>query len=98
MENHGSARNRTRGNTVAKDSDNYALVLNLQRWDHTEIQLSLKERLLTLLTGRVKLDDMIGHHSVGWVPVFQNFEDAKEYQLDGGDDAPIQQVKRRLEE
>jgi hypothetical protein len=80
--------------TNAKRSpEDYQVVLNLNRWSRTTVKLSMRERLASMLTGKINLDDMLGYDSIGWVPVFERVMDAQAYVREMAPEAKIVPVK-----
>ena len=76
----------------------YAVVMHLNRWDRTRIALSWSERIRTLLTGQLTLNNVFEQHSVGWVPVFEDSIEAEVYRAAEAPGAQITLVRRHLED
>ena len=77
------------------NEDHLYIVLSLNQWDKTVIELSIKERLRLLITGKLDKLDLVGHNSGGWVPVFEDETAAQEYTRNEAPGADIIPVKRQ---
>ncbi len=83
-------------NLMSDQEENY-VVFSLNRWDRTELALGWHERVAAFFTGRLSLENMVSHSSLGWVPVFDNHSDALAYQLIEAPGARILTVRRSLD-
>lgn len=73
------------------------VVMSLHRWERTELRLTLRERVVTLLTGRLLLNDITAHNSIGWVPVFELAAEAETFRVSQASGAPVIEVKQQLD-